>query len=245
MGTDRLRWIYRAYRYRYKLEKQEIRQVLDHLEPGDVAVDVGAHKGAFTYWMRKAVGDTGRVFAFEPQPVLARRLHALTESSSIDNVIVENLGVSSSAGTMLLNVPGTGSSPGASLEAGAVGDHAQSYPVEVVTLDDYFDDTMAGRIRLIKCDAEGHELEVFRGAEQLLRKFRPALLFECERRHRASGSVGEVFSYLESLGFQGFFVDRDGVKDISGFQPDLHQVRGGPAYINNFLFLADTAPETG
>ena len=31
MGTDRLRWIYRAYRYRYKLEKQEIRLLLDHL----------------------------------------------------------------------------------------------------------------------------------------------------------------------------------------------------------------------
>ena len=245
MGTDRLRWIYRAYRYRYKLEKQEIRLLLDQLAPGDVAVDVGAHKGAYTYWMRKAVGDSGRVFAFEPQPVLARRLQALARSGGLDNVVVENLGVSSSAGTMLLNVPGTGSSPGASLEPGLGGNHAQSYPVKVVTLDDYFDDARTDRIRLIKCDAEGHELEVFRGGEQLLKTVRPALLFECERRHRASGSVEEVFSYLETLGFRGFFVDRDGLKDISGFEPGRHQVEGSSAYINNFLFIADTEREAG
>ena len=243
MGTDRLRWIYRAYRYRYKLEKQEIRLLLDQLEPGDVAVDVGAHKGAYTYWMRKAVGDSGRVFAFEPQPVLARRLQALAGSGGLDNVVVENLGVSSSAGTMQLNVPGTGSSPGASLEPGLGGNHAHSYPVKVVTLDDYFDDAMVGCIRLIKCDAEGHELEVFRGGERLLKTARPALLFECERRHRASGSVEEVFSYLESLGFRGFFVDRDGLKDISAFKPDLHQVEGRPVYINNFLFIVDQGRE--
>ena len=245
MGTDRLRWIYRAYRYRYKLEKQEIRLLLDHLAPGDVAVDVGAHKGAYTYWMRKAVGDSGRVFAFEPQPMLARRLQALAGSGGLDNVVVENLGVSSSAGTMLLNVPGTGSSPGASLEPGLGGDHAQRYPVKVVTLDDYFEHARADRIRLIKCDAEGHELEVFRGGEQLLKTARPALLFECERRHRASGSVEEVFSYLETLGFRGFFVDRDGLKDISGFEPGRHQVEGSSAYINNFLFIADTEREAG
>ena len=237
MGIDRLRWIYRAYRYRFKLEKQEIRLLLDHLAPGDVAVDVGAHKGAYTYWMQNAVGSTGRVYAFEPQPVLARRLQALAQAAGSETIVVENLGVSSSAGTMQLNVPGTGSSPGASLEPGAAGEGAQSYPVEVITLDDYFDEATAGRVRLIKCDAEGHELEVFRGAERMLRKGRPTLLFECERRHRASGSVGEVFSWLEDLGFRGFFIDRDGPKDITGFQPDVHQREGSPAYVNNFLFV--------
>ena len=245
MGTDRLRWIYRAYRYRFKLEKQEIRLLLDHLAPGDVAIDVGAHKGAYTYWMQNAVGSGGRVFAFEPQPVLARRLEALVQTSGDNTIVVENLGVSSSAGTMLLNVPGTGSSPGASLESGVAGESAQSYPVEVVTLDDYFDEATAGRIRLIKCDAEGHELEVFRGAERLLREVRPTLLFECERRHRASGDVGEVFSWLETLGFRGFFIDREGPKDIAGFQPEVHQQEGSRAYVNNFLFVTDKNGEAG
>ena len=46
MSFDRLRWLYRAWRYRYRLERREIRLLMHHLTSGDFAVDVGAHKGA-------------------------------------------------------------------------------------------------------------------------------------------------------------------------------------------------------
>ena len=61
MTFDRLKWTYRAWRYRQRLERQEIRLLLRHLAAGDVAVDVGAHKGAYTYWMRRAVGASGTI----------------------------------------------------------------------------------------------------------------------------------------------------------------------------------------
>ena len=54
MLTDKLKWIYLAYRYRLKLEPQEIQLLPQNLNPGDLGVDVGAHKGAYTYWMQKA-----------------------------------------------------------------------------------------------------------------------------------------------------------------------------------------------
>ena len=41
--------------------------MLNHLKLGDTAIDIGAHKGAYTYWMSKYVGNEGRVFSFEPQ----------------------------------------------------------------------------------------------------------------------------------------------------------------------------------
>ena len=46
------------------------------LSEGDRAVDVGANKGSYTFWMRRAVGAGGRVHAFEPQPELAAYLRA-------------------------------------------------------------------------------------------------------------------------------------------------------------------------
>jgi hypothetical protein len=67
---------------------------------------------------------------------------------------------------------------------------------------------------------------------------RPCLLFECERRHRGSGSVDEVFRWLQDLGYQGYFVDRAGPRDIAEFDPRLNQAdHGARGYINNFLFL--------
>lgn len=244
MVFDRLKWTYRAWRYRQLLERQEIRLLLQHLAPGDVAVDVGAHKGAYTYWMRRAVGASGKVYAFEPQPELAAGLRALAAGSGFANVVVENLGLSSAAGTLTLRVPGGGPSPGASFEprhAPEQGD-VQSYPVPVTTLDRYFQNADRSRIRLLKCDAEGHELEVFRGGLELLREVRPCLLFECEQRHRGSGRVDEVFHWLQDLGYRGYFVDRSGPRDIAEFDPRLHQANlEARGYINNFLFLPGAA----
>lgn len=71
MNLGRIRWLFRAWRYRYRLERREITLLLQQLRPGDWAVDVGAHKGAYTYWMQRAAGATGQVFALEPQPLLA------------------------------------------------------------------------------------------------------------------------------------------------------------------------------
>lgn len=238
MKIDNLKWIYRAYRYRLKLERQEIALLLRHLNPGDVGVDVGAHKGAYTYWMSRAVGERGRVFAFEPQPGLAAALQLRAASPRHSNVVVENLGLSSAAGTLTLNVPGEGSSPGATFEADGAGG-GRSYPVPVTTLDDYFGGRADRPVRLLKCDAEGHELEVFRGGSGLLSSDRPCLLFECERRHRAGGRVEEVFAFLEGLGYRGYFIQRGGPQDIERFDPDVHQADSeASGYVNNFLFLA-------
>lgn len=67
----RLRLIYRAWRYRLRIDPGEIRYLLATLRPGRMALDIGAHKGAYSYWMSKAVGPWGEVIAFEPQPELA------------------------------------------------------------------------------------------------------------------------------------------------------------------------------
>lgn len=238
MTIDNFKWIYRAYRYRLKLEPQEISLLLRYLNPGDVGVDVGAHKGAYTYWMSRAVGAQGRVYAFEPQPVLAGGLKSLAARRA-PNVVVENLGLSSAPGTLTLKVPGGDSSPGASFEGGDAAEGGQSYPVSVTTLDCYFEAQPDRPVRLLKCDAEGHELEVFRGGSGLLAAHHPCLLFECERRHRPSGRVDDVFAFLEDIGYRGYFIQRSGPQDIDRFDPDLHQAESGaPGYVNNFLFLA-------
>jgi hypothetical protein len=66
--SGRLRYLYRAYRYRYRVDPAEMRFMCERLQPGDIAVDVGCFKAAYTYWMRRCVGATGSVAAFEPQP---------------------------------------------------------------------------------------------------------------------------------------------------------------------------------
>lgn len=237
----RARLLYRAWRYRWKLDPAEIAFVRAHARPATTAVDIGAHKGGYAYWMARAVGPSGRVIAFEPQPGLAAELRRGFRRQP--QVTIENLGLSDQEGQLTLRVPGRGSSPGASFETtAATADASQKISVPVSTLDACLARAHP-RVSFVKCDVEGHELRVFTGAEKTLRAERPALLFECEQRHQNGRPIGAVFDFLGHLGYHGFFFVRGALRPLAEFDPARHQNPAAPGlYCNNFAFLpAETA----
>lgn len=236
---DRLRFLWRAWRYRLRNDPGEIRSVREHLSPGDTAIDIGAHKGAYTYWMARSVGPAGRVVAFEPQPELASYLKGIFRAPGWRSVTVEAMALSSGKGRARLVIPARhgSTSPGASVEL-EPGGGSRSCQVDRDSLDVYCGAHPDIRpARFVKCDVEGHELEVFRGAETVLREDAPVLLFECEARHRRNGSIRDVFRHLEDRGYEGrFFLGRR-LRPLSEFDEGRHQrAPGSPAYCNNFLF---------
>ena len=104
----------------------------------------------------------------------------------------------------------------------------------------------AGPVGLIKCDVEGHELAVLRGAEGVLRGSRPALLVEIEERH-PDADVQATFDYLLGLGYAGYAVHADGLRPLDEFDIERDQLaflgedfipygveRG---YVYDFLFV--------
>jgi FkbM family methyltransferase len=234
-----MRFVSRAWRYRLLNDPEEIRYLLAHVKRGDIVVDIGAHKGAYAYWMRRCVDKGGCVYAFEPQPELASHLKTMFSYYQRGaKVVVENLALSCRPGRFELFVPGEGVSPSATFHP-KEGDSCHAYPVAVDTLDHYFLQCRRGvRLNFIKCDVEGHELEVFRGGEELLRSQTPTLMFECEQRHRGKGSIEEVFDYLQCLGYEGFYIDNNRLESIRGFKPLIHQRCGITPYINNFIFCS-------
>lgn len=207
------------------------------LRPGDAVVDAGAYKGGYTYSMRQEVGASGRVYAFEPQPELATFLRKAVGAFGWQNVHIEEAGLSGTPGEATLHASADGPSQIATLVPDNADTDSRNYAVRLASLDAFADrDGVARPITFIKCDVEGHELDVFRGAEGVLRKDRPRLLFECETQHLPDGSVSRVFDFIVGLGFRGFFF-QDGRKvDAREFDPQNHQVLGQTPYINLFAF---------
>jgi FkbM family methyltransferase len=259
--SAKLRYLYRAYRYRYRVDPAELRFVRDRLRPGQVAVDVGCHKGAYTYWMRRRVGPSGAVFAFEPQPRQVMYLRELFSTMSYDNVMLVPMALSDRVGRLPLHVPpGNGKTHLATLEArseerGAKSelDHERdvvtpssllaprSSVVDVTTLDTFFADQARGP-DFLKIDVEGHESAVLAGGRQTLERYRPALLIECEARHRPDADVHVVFGFLHSLGYVGTFFQNGRRRPLTEFNASVHQ-RINPnsphvprGYANNFAF---------
>src|SRR3977135_31587 len=103
----RLNYVYRAYRYRFRVDPAEIRFVRQSLQPGQVAVDIGCHKGAYTYWMRRRVGPSGAVYAFEPQSRQVAYLRVSFSTMGQANVELVPMAVSYKSGKILLYMPAT------------------------------------------------------------------------------------------------------------------------------------------
>jgi FkbM family methyltransferase len=231
MGT-RLRYLYRAYRYRHRVDRAELRFVCENLERGQVAVDIGCHKGAYTYWMRRRVGPSGAVYAFEPQPKQVEYLRQAFSAMRYDNVVLVPMAVSDHCGQMELHVPdGQGMTHRATLE-GEVGPPSRGgHPsaarlaaptgllVDVTTLDEFFLSEQRRGPDLLKIDVEGHELAVLEGAKRILKTHGPAILVECEGRHRPDGNVRPVFELLESLGYRGSFFCNGQRRPLTEFDP--------------------------
>ena len=202
---EKCHFIHRAWRYRLRAEAGPIRFMLEHLRPGDTALDIGANKGTYSYWMSKLCGRAGQVFAFEPQPNLAAYLNEAKSAFGLSQLTVVNAGLSSTAGTCSLFKPDGNPLGGASLEA--MDGTGTRIDVRTITLDDYLADSPTRPVRFIKCDVEGHELETFLGGKQILEEDRPTMVFECQNFRHESGQIGRVMPMFEELGYKIFFFD--------------------------------------
>lgn len=169
--------------------------VAQRLRPGDVFYDLGANIGLFTLLAARCVGPAGKVFSFEPDPAVASRLRRNIARNGFSNVAVVEAGVWSSSGNFEF-VPATPDSPdrgvGTFMHAGNASGGA---PVPCVSLDDFI--RTAPLPDAIKCDVEGAELEVLRGAENLLKTRRPWFL--CEMHSEANSQAAR-----DSLGRLGY-----------------------------------------
>ncbi|MGH7092109.1 MAG: FkbM family methyltransferase, partial [Stellaceae bacterium] len=73
-------------------------------------------------------------------------------------------------------------------------------PVILRRLDTIVAEARLARLDLVKIDVEGHERAVLAGAEAVLRRFRPAIVFESG--HETTGDRTAIAALLVRLGYQ-------------------------------------------
>lgn len=243
--AGKLHMRHRFLRCRYKSEAPSIRFLLESPHAGGTLVDVGANVGVFAYYMSRLAGPAGKVYAFEAQPELGPHLEAVASSFGLENLRIVNHGLSSRPGVLKMQRSKAGSGQ-ASFHHEA-GGGLEEIEIPVTTLDAFFAQTPHDPIRFIKCDVEGHELEVFRGAESILREDGPVLLFEC---HDDQAKQGDLFRFLAGLGYDGVFFHVDPADHESllrrtrgSYQPytafdKFEYVRPGVRH-RNYIFMKD------
>jgi FkbM family methyltransferase len=134
------------------------------LRQGDVVIDAGAYEGTFTVYAAKAVGDTGRVIAFEPDTENFRKLRENVEFNHLNNVTMINKALWCKDKRLFFNDKHTA---GASFFF-----NASNYKkeVDVVSVDREMTRLGVKKVDFIKIDVEGSETQVIRGCENVLKE---------------------------------------------------------------------------
>jgi FkbM family methyltransferase len=236
---EKMRLQHRAEKYRIKEDRGGIAYIRRAVKKGDTVFDIGAHKAGYLYFFLDQQKGMGKIYAFEPQSVLYAYLLKLQQLFSWQNVVIEPLAVSSAPGKAILNIPynnGRHTSPCATIiENGVFPEYQSQEVVTTVSLDEYCFE--AGILPdFLKVDVEGNELSVFKGAENILKRYKPKILFECEARFVGREKVFATFDLLQTLGYRGYFIMDDVLRPIAEFNPLYHQDLTEHIYCNNFIF---------
>lgn len=149
------------------------------IRAGDVAYDIGANFGTFSLMLSNLVGAGGKVYAFEPNPEILSNLKLTLGQKQ--NVELFPVALSDSEGEATLFVPEDASmaSLGNWTREGKYGGEIHETVCRMRRLDDLITEESLPFPQFVKCDVEGAELSVLRGAKSVFdRADAPIFMFE-------------------------------------------------------------------
>lgn len=166
---------------------------------GDVYVDVGAHVGYHTLVARKAIQESGKVFAIEPLPYNCSKLLNNWWINGFENVMLFPAAAGRDRGFVCIKDQPPKDRSRLSLNAPSIpGDQPQTICVPVIRLDQIIEMNHVQCIALLKIDAEGYETEVIEGLGDAIKIVHNLIVELCEPQAERSQNL---IRYLRSHNF--------------------------------------------
>jgi FkbM family methyltransferase len=192
-----------------------------------IVFDVGANIGEWSrHFLQKSGTRPLEMHLFEPASATYARLQDCLRNES-SRVVFVNQALSDTCRTTEFAIVGAGLGVN-SLHASL----SKAESVEVIalnTVDNYCKLNSIGHIDLIKIDAEGHDMHVLRGAQEMLGKRAiSALQFEYNQRWiDARHFLKDAFDLLLPLGYQMGKVTSRGIEFYPSWHFELESFREG------------------
>lgn len=202
-----------------------------YVHAGDTVIEAGANVGAHTVLLAKLVGQQGTIYAFEPQRVIFQLLCANLALNDLFNVRAYHGALGRQRAT--IKVPATDYSAeanfgGISLIASGAGEDVPLCTIDSMGIE---------KLNLLKIDVEGMEAEVIAGAAQTIRKLRPVLYVENDRRDKSR----ELIRMIMRLGYDMWW-HLPPIYNPGNFAGNANNVFGGIMSVN-LLCLPKERPE--
>ena len=196
--------------------------ILEHFNPkkNDTVVDIGAHLGRYALISSHLVGKEGKVITIEANPLVFEKLKKNLELNKVTNTICLNYAVYSEKTKIKLFVRKEESTnteyslrntvmiDRGKLMAKGSNDAERVLEVNADTLDNLLDlnDIKQESVNWIKIDVEGAELEVLKGATNILSKSKDiSLLIEIHNLGDGQTLYQPIIDLLDNYNFKKEF----------------------------------------
>jgi FkbM family methyltransferase len=157
------------------------------------AIDIGANIGNHSLYFSD---HFEKVISFEPHPMTYKVLSLNSELSN--NITCYNIGLSDSDGIAILEIKKYNI-------GGSFITDKKINNSEIIRLEklDSFQDI--NNIKLIKIDVEGHEYKTILGAQEIIKKNMPIVIFEQQISDFVNGESSSI-NQLKKMGYQNFAI---------------------------------------
>jgi FkbM family methyltransferase len=192
-----------------------------------VLLDIGANIGDWTRNVLEVASQLGiseiEVHAFEPVPSTFEQLKSSTMSYSSRGIVrVSQLALSAAKGAGEMHVFGDLEGTN-SIYSDPLKENSVKIPIKLSTIDLYCSTNNLSEVFFIKCDTEGHDMDVLLGAKSLLLNGKISF-FQFEYNHRwiyARHFLKDVFDLVAGLPYRVGRILPYGVEFFDKWQPEL------------------------
>lgn len=172
--------------------------LLRWLGPGMNAIDIGANVGFYCLPMARAVGESGRVVAFEPGSGNRSHLEVSRAANALANLTISASALSDSKKDGWLSIAESG-------ELNRLSDcavhSANAERVSVSTLDLQAQEFAWPPIDFVRIDAEGQEARIVAGGRDFFARQSPLVMYE----FKDAGANNNVLRWIfEALGYRTY-----------------------------------------
>lgn len=200
-------------RFKLKNDRSELELLKKLVKPGFHVLDIGGNIGFYARTLSGMVGETGRVFSFEPDVTnfkyLKKNVGGLKNVETFNNAVSDKEDVIKIYTSKLLNV-----------------DH-RTYPVnnydkveeiKAISIDDLMSAGVIPKVDFIKIDIQGYELAAFKGMFNLLKTSKDLKIVAEYWPHgfkRAGTSAIEFYKFFTDLGYTFTLIDDSGLSPVT------------------------------
>ena len=191
----------------------EVEPIKCFVRPGDSVIDLGANIGWYTAVLSRLVGEHGKVYAVEPIPGTFTLLLSVIKKLGLINVVPFNCAVSNSDGFAVMEIPkheyGGENYYMARIVSGKPSEpSSDKLEVPLRSLDSLFPGQLSDGVTFVKCDVEGHELTVLKGASRFFERVKPAMMIEVTGTAEMQDAPdNEFYSIMKAYGYVPYQFD--------------------------------------